>query len=495
MTYTIGFDIGSSSIKAALIESETGKPIRSIHEPEGEMTISAPQKNWAEQDPDMWWHYVCAASKRLVEESKINPQQIVGIGISYQMHGLVIVDSLGKPLRDAIIWCDSRAVDIGREAYSELGQEFCGSHYLNSPGNFTASKLSWVKENEPAIFDRIHKFMLPGDYIAFKLSDAITTTKNGLSEGILWDFKKNEMSHELLDYFGISADLVPDIVENFSEQGQVSDAAAKETGLVAGIPIIYRSGDQPNNALALNVFEPGEIAATCGTSGVIYACTDHLDLKEVSRINHFAHVNYSEKKPIVGRLLNINGAGILYRWLKTLTGLESYSKMNELAESVPIGSDGLVTLPFGNGAERMFNNQVVGSHLSHLNFNSHQTAHLCRSALEGIAFAFVFGMDLLKKDHTEIKVIRAGNDNLFQSEVFGKTVATLMQENIEIYDTTGAIGAARAAAIKDGNLELLKKMLGENGFVKSFQPEETTVLYQQAYEAWKKELQKHLNTN
>lgn len=493
--YSIGYDIGSSSIKAALIETSTGKSIAVISEPEVEMEMIAVQNGWAEQHPDEWWKHICNATKRLISENKIDSTEITAIGISYQMHGLVVVDKDGKPLRDSIIWCDSRAVEIGQKAFNELGNEKCSEQLLNSPANFTASKLKWVKENEPEIFDLVYKFMLPGDYIAYKLSDTICSTISGLSEGIFWDFKKDDIADWLLEHYGIDKSLVPEIKDTFSIQGNVSRKGAMESGLSEGTPILYRAGDQPNNALSLNVFNPGEVAATGGTSGVVYAITESLSSKESTRVNNFAHVNYDNDQTRIGKLLCINGAGIQYRWLMNNLDVASYEEMNELAESVPIGSDGVTIHPFGNGAERMLNNKTLGTQMSNVNLNNHTKAHLCRAALEGIAFSFVYGMEIMASDGIAPKVIRAGNDNLFRADIFSNTIATLLGQEIEIYNTTGAIGAARACELHKGDFKAFGKQIMDNDYVMGFKPSDDKSAYQNAYQKWKNELEKLLKNN
>ena len=468
--YYIGFDIGSSSVKVALVDAVTGKKIITLHEPQEEMAITSLQSDWAEQDPNSWWEYACKATKRLIKEANVPPKEISGIGISYQMHGLVVVDESGKPLRDSIIWCDSRAIDIGNKAFENIGEEKCASNLLNSPGNFTASKLKWVKDNEPELYEKIYKYMLPGDYIAYRLTGEMNTTKNGLSEGILWDYKEDKVAGWLLDYYGINPSLTPTIVQNFSNQGEVDQKGSQESGIPFGTPVIYRAGDQPNNALSLNILKPGEVAATGGTSGVIYAVTDILKSKESSRINNFAHVNYSPETTNVGKLLCINGAGIMYRWLRNNIGEESYEAMNKRASKVAVGSDGVVVIPFGNGAERMLNSINIGTHFINLNLNQHSSSHLCRAALEGIAFSFVYGMEILKDDNAKINVIRAGNDNLFRSEIFSNTVATLIGHEIEIYNTTGSVGAARACGLTDGDFEKFGNNITKNDHVMTFMP-------------------------
>jgi len=489
--YYIGFDLGSSSVKAALIESGTGKTIGVTNYPEEEMAIFAEQTGWAEQDPNLWWKNCCKVTQKLLTQTGVSSKSIEGIGIAYQMHGMVIVDRDQQVLRPSIIWCDSRAVEIGNEAFRGVGEDKCVSNLLNSPGNFTLSKLKWVKENEPEIFDKVDKLLLPGDYIAMRLTGETTTTISGLSEGIMWDFKENRPADWLFDYMGISTDVIPTIVPTFSNQGKVTKKAADEIGLPEGIPVLYRAGDQPNNALSLNAFEPGEIAATGGTSGVVYAITDSTKTKESLRINSFAHVNYTKEAPRIGKLLNINGAGIQYSWMKQnmANTIDSYNDMNHLAASVPFGSDGLRILPFGNGAERMLNNQNKGARISNLNFNLHKKEHMFRAALEGIAFSFVYGIDILKNDGVDLSVIRAGNDNLFRSEIFSNTIATLVGANINIIDTTGAVGAARAAGVSSGAFKTLDEAFSDNEHVMTYHPLKDKKIHTEFYEIWKQDLE------
>ena len=491
--YYIGYDIGSSSVKVALVDAESNKKVAVLSEPEGEMRIHAPKPDWAEQDPEMWWKHLCQATQRILSENKIDAQQIKAVGISYQMHGLVLLDRQKKLLRNSIIWCDSRAVAIGDQAADAIGVQKYGTHLLNAPGNFTASKLKWVKENEPEVYKQVAHYMLPGDYIAYKLTDEVATTKNGLSEGMLWDYKEKKVADWLLDYYGIARTLTPPLVENFENQGSVTEKAALATGLPVGIPIRYRAGDQPNNALSLNVLRPGEVAATGGTSGVLFAVTDRNTSQEFSRVNHFAHVNYTEEKPSIGTLLCINGAGIQYSWLKNLTQSKDFNTMNHLAADVAVGSEGLVNLPFGNGSERMLNNRNLGTHFSNLNLNLHKHAHLFRSALEGIAFSFAYGMEIMKADGLDAQVIRAGNDNLFRSEIFSTTLATLIQQPISIYNTTGAVGAARAAGLEKGELDRMNEHVNQHDKVAEIEPEKTVSIYQEAYQKWKNELEHQLN--
>ena len=493
--YLLGYDIGSSSIKAALVRAKDGVQIDLVQYPAKEMEMIAQQAGWAEQQPQLWWDNLCKATKKIIQNHQIDATEIKGIGIAYQMHGLVLVDKNQEVLRPSIIWCDSRAVPIGKQAFEDMGEAYCLSHLLNSPGNFTASKLKWVKDNEPVIYERIHKIMLPGDYIAMKLSGEICTTVSGLSEGIFWDFKNDALSDELMTYYGIDKNLIPTIQPTFSQQGNVSQKAALATGLAAGTPITYRAGDQPNNALSLNVLRPGEVAATGGTSGVVYGVVDTPAYDTQSRVNGFAHVNHEKENPHIGILLCINGAGIQYSWLKNQVAdqQESYESMEAKLSQIPIGSDGLRILPFGNGAERMLANQSPGAQLINLNFNRHQQAHLYRAGLEGIAFSFVYGMEILKEMGLNLSVIRVGNDNLFQSNTFSTTIATLVDSKIEVMKTTGAIGAAKAAGVAVGIYTSLEEAMSNNQLVKSYLPLTQKEEHQAAYDLWRNDLKRILN--
>lgn len=450
--FLLGYDIGSSSVKASLVNAETGKCIASAFFPKTEAEIIAVRPGWAEQQPENWWENLKLATKAVLSESRIDASDIKGIGISYQMHGLVCVDKDQNVLRPSIIWCDSRGVPYGQKAFKDLGEKQCLSHLLNSPGNFTATKLAWVKENEPDIFARIHKIMLPGDYIAMKLSGEICTTVEGLSEGMFWDFKNNETAGFLMDYFGFDRSILADTRPTFSEQGRVNAAAAKELGLAEGTPITYRAGDQPNNALSLNVFNPGEITSTAGTSGVVYGVNGKVNYDPKSRVNTFAHVNHTETQTRLGVLLCINGTGILNSWIKRNVAPEgiSYPDMNDIAAQSPIGSKGISILPFGNGAERMLENREVNSTIYGINFNQHTKGDIIRAAQEGIVFSFKYGIDIMEEMGIPVKKIHAGHANMFLSPIFRETLAGVTGAVIDLYDTDGSVGAAKGAGIGAG---------------------------------------------
>ena len=486
--YNLGLDIGTSFIKAALTERSSGNVVKVVSQPSTEQKIKVLKDGWAEQDPEMWWKNTCQAIKNLISLTNINPSLISGIGISYQMHGLVLLDNKGNLLRDSIIWCDDRAVSIGKKAFIEIGKEKCADQLLNSPANFTASKLKWVKNNEKELYSRVYKFMLPGDYIAYKLSGKMTTTSMGLSEGMLWDFKKNNIADFLLKYYEIDNSLIPEIVSNFGFQCKLNKKGSSECGLVENIPIYYRAGDQPNNALSLNVLKPGEVAATAGTSGVVFAVTENKKTNESERINNFLHLEIDNSTSL-GKLLCINGAGIQYAKLKTKLNIESYEEMNKLSLNVGVGSEKLTYLPFGNGSERMLNNINVGSSMLNFDKNIHNNAHLIRATLEGIAFGGVYGIQILINDGVRPSLIRAGNDNLFKSKVFGDTISTLINTEIEIYETTGAIGASRAVDLRDKDFNRFGKNIMDNDFLKRFTPHLSSSEYKKAYNLWVKKLE------
>jgi xylulokinase len=492
---TLGYDIGSSSIKAALLNVDTGEALAAAFSPRTELPMMAERAGWAEQDPDVWWRHVVQATQEMVRSARIDPAAIKAIGISYQMHGLVVLDAAHHPLRPAIIWCDSRAVSTGEEAFRSLGPQRCLSSLLNSPGNFTASKLAWVRRHEPELFSRIAHFMLPGDYVALRMTGEPTTTVSGLSEGTLWDFSAQQPAWFLLEHYGIDPSVMAPLTPTFGVQGKLRPAVAQELGLAAGTPVTYRAGDQPNNALSLRVLEPGEIAATAGTSGVVYGISDSYQFDPASRVNSFAHVNHTSAAPRIGILLCINGTGISNSWIRKATGAgaQSYESMNTLAHTVRVGSEGVVVLPFGNGAERMLGNRDVGAQILGLNFNIHTSAHLYRAVQEGVAFAFRHGMDIMKTLGVHPSVIRAGSANLFLSPVFCEALAGVSDVAIELYNTDGALGAARGAAIGAGIVRF-----GDDAFqglkrVTTIEPaSQLRPAYEEAYGHWSASLARAL---
>ena len=494
--YLLGYDIGSSSVKASIVNAETGKCVSSAFFPKSEAEIIAVKQGWAEQRPEQWWEHLKQSTAAVLAESKVNPADIKAIGISYQMHGLVCIDRAPNVLRPAIIWCDSRGVPYGEKAFDELGHEKCLSHLLNSPGNFTATKLKWVKDNEPEVFERIDKIMLPGDYIAMKLTDRVCTTVSGLSEGMFWDFKNGRIADFLMEYLGFSSSIIPEIVPTFSVQGQVTAHAAAELGLAEGTPVCYRAGDQPNNALSLNVFNPGEIASTAGTSGVVYGVNGEINYDPKSRVNTFAHVNHTNEQTRLGILLCINGTGILNSWIKRTVAPEgiSYPAMNDLAAQAPIGSEGVSILPFGNGAERVLQNREIGSSIHGVNFLKHGKQHIVRAAQEGIVFSFQYGIEIMEQMGMDVKKIHAGHANMFLSPLFRETLAGVSGATIELFDTDGSVGAAKGAGIGAGIYKDNNEAFATLDRIEVIEPKEADrQAYRDAYGLWKQRLETILN--
>ncbi len=491
---SLGIDIGSSSVKVSLLEIETGECVASSTNPQSEMRIDAPRPGWAEQDPETWWYYACEGIRHISTDH--NLREVVSIGITYQMHGLTLLDRAGKPLRKAIIWCDSRAVEIGAEALEQIGRDFCLTHTLNSPGNFTASKLAWVKRNEPEIFDKIHRFMLPGDYIAYRLSSEISTSVSGLSEQILWDFKEERRADFVADHYGIPHDMIPEAGLSIGIQARTNKATEEALGIPAGTPISYRAGDQPNNAFSLNVMEAGEIAATGGTSGVVYGVVDTPKADPLSRVNTFVHVNHRPEAPRYGILLCINGTGIMNSWIRRniVQQTADYTQMNTLAESVPAGAEGLLVLPFGNGAERVLENRTTGAEIVGIDLNRHTSAHILRAAQEGIAYSFRYGIDIMRGMGLKPDVIRAGKANLFLSSLFRRTLATLTGARIELFNTDGALGAARGAALGAGFYKSREEAVASLRRLEVVEPVASDrEALEAGYAAWCREVETKLN--
>ena len=489
----LGIDIGTSSIKVSVVDAQTQQTILSTSFPETESEIISKQPGWAEQSPDLWWEHTQKAILKANATGKFNPKDIGAIGISYQMHGLVCVDKAGKVLRDSIIWCDSRAVQIGNKAFDEIGPSKCLQHLLNSPGNFTASKLAWVKENERKLYDEIDKIMLPGDYIAMQFTGKATTSISSLSEGVFWDFVNNELSKDVFKYFGFPTSFIPPINNVFSEHGRLEKSIASALSLTPGIPVAYKAGDQPNNALSLNVLEAGEVAATAGTSGVIYGVSDELTFDPLSRINSFAHVNHTALQKRIGVLLCINGTGILNRWIKNTTAASSYRQMNVEASKIKPGSDNLFLFPFGNGAERMLENKITGARINNLDLNIHTNSHLYRAAQESIAFAFRYGLDIMKENNMNPSIIRAGKANMFLSDVFSNTFVNTLNIPVELYNCDGSVGAAIGAGIGAGIYANPKEAFSNSKALLTIEPDQSSLTYDELYEKWKIELAKTLN--
>lgn len=494
--YLLGYDIGSSSVKASLVNAETGKCVSTAFYPKVEAEIISHKQGWAEQRPDQWWGHLKQSTEAILKESGVDPKDIKAIGISYQMHGLVCIDKERNVLRPAIIWCDSRGVPYGEKAFKELGEEQCLSHILNSPGNFTATKLAWVKEHEPELFEKIDKILLPGDYIAMRLTDRVCTTISGLSEAMLWDFKTGDVADFLLEYLGFSRDIIPEIVPTFANQGTVTAEAAAELGLAEGIPVTYRAGDQPNNALSLNVFNPGEIASTAGTSGVVYGVNGEVNYDTKSRVNTFAHVNHTTDQTRLGIMACISGTGILNSWMKRNVAPEgiSYAEMNDLAAKAPIGSEGVSILPFGNGAERVLQNREIGSSIHGVNFIRHGKHHLVRAAQEGIVFSFQYGIEIMERLGMEVKKIHAGHANMFLSPLFRETLAGISGATIELYDTDGSVGAAKGAGIGAGIYADNNEAFATLDRIEVIEPVAADrQAYVDAYNLWKERLEMHLH--
>jgi len=500
MTLLLGYDVGSSSIKATLLEAQTGQVVATASSPEKELEIMAKKLGWAEQHPHVWWEHVKEATRKVaskIRNPKFEIRNVEAVGISYQMHGLVIVDKNKEVIRPSIIWCDSRAVQIGEKAAADIGKTKCLRRLFNFPGNFTASKLKWVMENEPKVYSKIYKIMLPGDYIAMKMTGEIKTTPSGISEGIMWDFENDGLAEFVLENYGISTNLIAETVPTFSIQGELTPAAAGELGLKAGTKVSYRAGDQPNNALSLGVLEPGQVAVTAGTSGVVYGISNKKNYDRHSWVNIFVHVNHSRNKPRYGVLLCLNGTGILNSWLKhnfVAEGLD-YPQMNELAATVPIGSDGLVILPYGNGAERTLENRNIGASVHGWNFNVHKKAHFLRAAQEGIVFALNYGLGIMRGMGIKLKTVKAGNANMFLSPLFAEAFATVTKTTVQLYNTDGSQGAARGAGIGAGIYKGPEDAFVGLAPVKTIGPnKKLAAAYQNAYEKWETVLKHQLKS-
>ena len=267
------------------------------------------------------------------------------------------------------------------------------------------------------------------------------------------------------------------------------EQVAKELSLKPGISVSYKAGDQLNNAVSLNVFHPGEVAATAGTSGVIYAVTDKMFADKLSRVNAFAHVNHSNAARRLGILLCINGTGIMNRWIKDLCA-EDYNEMNQLASEVKRGSDGLMIFPFGNGAERIFENKIIGAHISDIDLNKHTKAHIFRAVQEGIVFSFRYGLDIMRENGIQLSVIRVGKTNMFLSDLFAEAFVNATNVPVEIYENDGSVGAAIGAGIGGGIFSSPKEAFSNFRILKRIDPMKGVKIYDELYNKWRNKLLK-----
>lgn len=337
------------------------------------------------------------------------------------------------------------------------------------------------------------RFLKPGDYIAMKLTGEITTSISALSEGIFWDFKKGEISKDVMNYFGFENDIIPEVRDVFTAHGCLQKKVADDLKLKAGIPVTYKAGDQPNNALSLNVLNPGEVATTAGTSGVIYAVTDSLFHDSKSRVNTFAHVNHTPDKQRLGVLLCINGTGIMTRWTKDIMGKgKTYKEMNEEAATIDVGSNGLLCFPFGNGAERMLENKLLNAHFNNIELNTHTAAHMYRAVGDGIAFAFRYGLDIMRENGLQPSIVKAGKANMFLNEVFAQAFVNATGLALELYQTDGSTGAALGAGIGVGAYSKPAEAFANMKSLNTIEPGRDMDRYDEIYEQWLYKLNQYL---
>ncbi len=499
-THLLGIDLGSSAVKASLIEAGTGRLVAQASSPEEEMAILSPRPGWAEQDPEEWWRNAVAAAGRIRILAPKEMQDVEAVGISYQMHGLVVTDRSGRVLRPAIIWCDGRAVEIGARALREMGVDACMRRLLGGPGNFTASKLAWVRENEPEVFSRVRLAMLPGDWLAARMTGSCSTTASGLSEAALWDFEHDEPARFVLEHFGIPISVIPPVSPAFSVQGEVGAAHSAELGIPRGAKVSYRAGDQINNAFALGALRPGDAAANAGTSGVVYGVTSERKPDPGGRVNTFLHVNHSKMDPRYGVLLCTNGAGGLYRWIRGLlnageSGPWAYGRMDDQAGKAPPCSGGVLVLPFGNGPERSLGNRNPGASIHGVDFNSHGLPHVLRAGLEGVAFSLRHGVEVMQSLGFGLSAVRAGDANLFKSRLFRRIFSSAVGARLLVFGTDGSQGAARGAGVGAGLYRTPEEAAGRLDVLDEIRPDpDLAARYEETYRRWRRAMDASLVT-
>lgn len=469
----LGIDVGTSSVKVSIV-GEDGVILASATAPaSSERAINSPNPNWAEQNPEDWWEDAQQAILNLPLEARL---QVEAIGIAYQMHGLVLVDSQFQPVRPSIIWCDGRNIQESQILAESLGLDALENRLLNKPGTLTLAKLAWVAEHEPETLAKAHTFGLPGDFIAYKLTGEWSTTKSGYSEMVGWDFGASIPFEEGFRKAGWKLPL-PEARPNLEEGAPIQKVIAEKLGLPPSARVTYRAGDQPNNAFGLGVLQQGETAISAGTSGVLYGIGDSSPgLHE--GINRFLHVNSQ-----IGVLMCLNGVGSALAFARrTWFQNQSYEALSELAsqanpENCPY------FFPFGNGAERILSERAF-SGFTELDFNRHNLPELARSVFEGIAFAYRLGSEKMEKAGCLSKVVNGTESGLLKSSFFAQLLANELQVELILSEGDGSTAAARGAALG------IKKILPKPAPLKRYLP--TSPANHERFSHWHKILEKFL---
>jgi xylulokinase len=443
--YFLGIDVGTGGTRALVID-QSGSVVSSASEEH--QPFASPQIGWAEQDPTDWWRASGVAVSHALRQGSVRAEQIACVGFSGQMHGAVLLDAQGSVVRPALIWCDVRTEKQAQELTSLIGAERLRQLTCNPAlTNFTLTKCLWVRENEPENWSRVCSLMLPKDYVRFRLTGERATDLADASGTLLLDVANRRWSQQILDFVQMDRSLLPALYESPEICGQISEAGATATGLIAGTPVVAGAGDQAANAIGIGVVSPGAVSATIGTSGVVLAATNLPALDPEGRVHTFCH-GMANRWLVMGVT---QAAGLSLRWFRDQFGManghrESYEDLTAEAAKIPAGAEGLLWAPYLMGERTPYLDANARAMLVGLTA-SHTRAHVIRAILEGVAFSLRDTFTIFEQIAVPVKTIRLGGGGArsplwrqIQADVYSHEVETVAVEE----------GAAYGAAILAG---------------------------------------------
>jgi len=445
MAYLIGIDASTTATKALLID-DRGEIVAVAAT---EYDFQTPHPLWSEQDPALWWDGAVASVRRVLAESGIDPAAVVGVGLTGQMHGLVLVDAAGQVLRPSILWNDQRTASQCDEIRARLGK----SELVRITGNdaltgFTAPKILWVQENEPDVYARIHKILLPKDYVRYRLTGDFATDRAGAGGTLLVELATRDWSPTVVEALGLRPEWLPPTHEGTQITGVVSAAAAEATGLRAGTPVVGGGGDQAAQATGVGAVEEGIVALTLGTSGVVFATADKPFYQPEGRLHAFPHA-LPGKWHLMGVMLSAAGS---LRWYRdTLAPGAAYDDLLAPAAAIPAGSDGLLFLPYLTGERTPHPDPLARGAFVGLTVR-HTQPHLTRSVLEGVAFGLRDSFELMKDAGlSAIRQVRVSGGGA-RSPLWRQILADVLGSELVTVNTTegAAFGAALLAGVGAG---------------------------------------------
>ncbi len=444
--YLIGLDLGTTRVKALLVSTD-GEIIATADET---YPLDRPVDKAAEQDPEQWWENGGKVIKAVLESSGVERGKVRGLGLAGQMHTAVFLDKSFRPVRPAITWADNRSADQAKRIERELGKDtLLDITYNRSLPGFTAPKILWLKENEPDVFSRVERVVLPKDYLRYRLTGELKSEKAGASATLLFDLEAEQWSEQILKLVGLSTDSVPPLIESTAIAGNITKEAAETTGLVEGTPVIAGAGDQQAGALGIGAVEPGTVVSTIGTGGQLFTTAKKLVEPEEGRVHVFRQC-LPDSWHVMGAM---QAAGLALRWFRESIMEYSgntkvtYEYLSELASRAPAGSGDLMFLPYLTGERSPHLDPDARGCFVGLSLN-HELPHLVRSIMEGVTFGMRDSMEILQEMGLPIDEIRCAGGGAsssvwrrIQADVYERSVA---RTNIE---ESAALGAALLAGI------------------------------------------------